>query len=78
MHSLKEVESQMAEHGEKLNRIQRSIEQLAIRQRTQREQNYNPSMMKSCVDTIVVIAIVYFVQYIMKFFNHTSDTKDTW
>ncbi|XP_044594529.1 oxysterol-binding protein-related protein 8 isoform X2 [Cotesia glomerata] len=77
MHSLKEVESQMAEHGEKLNRIQRSIEQLAIRQRTQREQNYNPSMIKSCVDTIVVIAIVYFVQYIMKFFNHTSDTKDT-
>ncbi|XP_057340280.1 oxysterol-binding protein-related protein 8 isoform X5 [Microplitis mediator] len=78
MHSIKEVESQMIEQGEKLTRIQRSLEQLAIRQRTQREQNSNSNILRSSIDTIVVIAIVFFVQYIIKFFSHSnSDTKDT-
>lgn len=79
MHSIKEVESQMIEQGEKLNRIQRSLEQLAIRQRTQREQNSNSNILRSSIDTIIVIAIVFFVQYIIKFFSHSnSNTKDSW
>ncbi|XP_008546715.1 oxysterol-binding protein-related protein 8 isoform X5 [Microplitis demolitor] len=78
MHSIKEVESQMIEQGEKLNRIQRSLEQLAIRQRTQREQNSNSNILRSSIDTIIVIAIVFFVQYIIKFFSHSnSNTKDS-
>ncbi|XP_034940057.1 oxysterol-binding protein-related protein 8 isoform X4 [Chelonus insularis] len=78
MHSIKEVESQILEHGEKLNRIQRSLEQLAIRQRSMREQNSNPSMMKNCIDTVIIIAVVYFVQYFVMIWNrNNTDAKET-
>lgn len=57
------------------------LEQLAMRQRTQREQSYNTNMMKNFVDTVIVIVVVFFVQYLMKIWsrNNTIDiAKETW
>ncbi|XP_076160110.1 oxysterol-binding protein-related protein 8 isoform X2 [Ptiloglossa arizonensis] len=66
---IKEVERQMVEYGEKLNRIQYIIEQLAIRQREQGDQNHSISMLKNFIDTILVIVIVFFVQYFVKIWS---------
>lgn len=79
MHTIKEVECQVLEHGEKLNRIQRMLEQLAIRQRGQRDQNVSSSVLKNCVDTLIVIVVVFFVQYFMKLWNRNNiDANSTW
>lgn len=77
--SIKEIENQVLEQNEKLDRIQRMLEQLAMRQRTQREQSYNTNMMKNFVDTIIVIVVVFFVQYIMKLWarNNIDIVKET-
>ncbi|XP_053987852.1 oxysterol-binding protein-related protein 8 isoform X2 [Hylaeus volcanicus] len=66
---IKEVERQMVEYGDKLNRIQHIIEQLAIRQREQGDQHHSISMLKNFIDTIVVIVIVFSVQYFVKIWN---------
>ncbi|XP_063988717.1 oxysterol-binding protein-related protein 8 isoform X3 [Diachasmimorpha longicaudata] len=78
MHSIKEVESRMLQQGEQLNRIQRTLEQLAIRQRSQKESSYNANMVKNFVDTVIVIVVVFFVQYIFKMWNRNNlETKET-
>ncbi|XP_076228163.1 oxysterol-binding protein-related protein 8 isoform X1 [Nomia melanderi] len=63
---MKDVERQMLQYGEKLNRIQHIIEQLAIRQREQGDQHHTISMLKNFIDTILVIVIVLSVQYFAK------------
>ncbi|XP_043788451.1 oxysterol-binding protein-related protein 8 isoform X2 [Apis laboriosa] len=63
---LKELERQMLEYGDKLNRIQHILEQLAIRQREQGDQYHSINMLKSFIDTILVIVIVFSVQYFVK------------
>ncbi|XP_076386413.1 oxysterol-binding protein-related protein 8 isoform X5 [Megachile rotundata] len=69
MDVIKEVERQMMEYGDKLNRIQHILEQLAIRQREQADQHHSISMLKSFIDTILVIVIVFSVQYFVKIWN---------
>lgn len=59
----------MLEYGNKLNRIQHIVEQLAIRQREQGDQHHSISMFKSFIDTVVVIVIVFTVQYFLKIWN---------
>ncbi|XP_015435808.1 PREDICTED: oxysterol-binding protein-related protein 8 isoform X1 [Dufourea novaeangliae] len=66
---VKDVERRMLEYGEKLNRIQYITEQHAIRQREQGEHHHTISMLKSFIDTILVIVIVFFVQYFVKIWN---------
>ncbi|XP_043254038.1 oxysterol-binding protein-related protein 8 isoform X2 [Colletes gigas] len=66
---IKELERQMLEYGEKLNRIQRIIEQLAIRQREHGDQQNSISILKNFIDTILVIVIVFSVQYFVKIWN---------
>ncbi|XP_012349374.1 oxysterol-binding protein-related protein 8 isoform X5 [Apis florea] len=63
---IKELERQMLEYGDKLNRIQHILEQLAIRQREQGDQYHSINMLKSFIDTILVIVIVFSVQYFVK------------
>ncbi|XP_043512420.1 oxysterol-binding protein-related protein 8 isoform X2 [Frieseomelitta varia] len=63
---IKDVERQMLEHGDRLNRIQHILEQLAIKQREQGDQHHSISMLKSFIDTILVIIIVFSVQYFVK------------
>lgn len=63
---MKDVERQMLQYGEKLNRIQHIIEQLAIRQREQGDQHHTISMLKNFIDTILVVVIVLSVQYFAK------------
>ncbi|XP_076674874.1 oxysterol-binding protein-related protein 8 isoform X2 [Andrena cerasifolii] len=66
---IKEVERQMLEYGDKLNHIQHVIEQLARKQREQGDQHHSISMLKSFIDTILVIVIVFSVQYFVKIWN---------
>ncbi|XP_070167345.1 oxysterol-binding protein-related protein 8 isoform X4 [Polyergus mexicanus] len=72
---MKEVESQMLEHGEKLNRIQQIVEQVCKKQRESGEQHHNISMFKSFMDTILIIIIVFLVQYFISVWNN-NPTKD--
>ncbi|KAG5320025.1 OSBL5 protein, partial [Acromyrmex heyeri] len=61
---MKQVEHQMIEHGEKLNRIQQIVEQVVRKQRESGEQHHNINMFKSFVDTILIIVIVFSMEVI--------------
>lgn len=68
---MKEVETQMLEHGEKLNRIQQIVEQVCKKQRESGEQHHNISMFKShFMDTILIIIIVFLVQYFISVWSN--------
>ncbi|XP_011264111.1 oxysterol-binding protein-related protein 8 isoform X2 [Camponotus floridanus] len=67
---MKEVETQMLEHGEKLNRIQQIVEQVCKKQRESSEQHHNISMFKSFMDTILIIIIVFLVQYFISVWSN--------
>ncbi|XP_026672371.1 oxysterol-binding protein-related protein 8 isoform X1 [Ceratina calcarata] len=66
---IKDLDRQMLEYGNKLNRVQHIVEQLAIRQREQGDQHHSINMMKNFIDTILVIVIVFSVQYFVKIWN---------
>ncbi|XP_066596735.1 oxysterol-binding protein-related protein 8 isoform X2 [Prorops nasuta] len=72
---VKEMESQMLDYSQKLNHIQRLIEQLAMRQRAQGEPQHNASILKSVIDTIIIIIVVFFVQYFMRIWSKESSLK---
>ncbi|XP_018308688.1 oxysterol-binding protein-related protein 8 isoform X4 [Mycetomoellerius zeteki] len=72
---MKQVEHQMIEHGEKLNRIQQIVEQVVRKQRESGEQHHTINMSKSFVDTILIIVIVFSVQYFLNIW-HNDPTKD--
>ncbi|XP_020295199.1 oxysterol-binding protein-related protein 8 isoform X2 [Pseudomyrmex gracilis] len=71
---IKEVENQMLEHGEKLARIQQIVEQVARKQREFGEQHHNPTTFKSVADTILIVIILFSVQYFVSMWN-ISPTK---
>ncbi|XP_043495981.1 oxysterol-binding protein-related protein 8 isoform X5 [Polistes fuscatus] len=71
----KDIENQISEYSEKLNRIQHLIEQLAVRQRAQIEQQHHINVFKSFLDTILVIVVVFLVQYFMKIWNTGPSTS---
>ncbi|XP_043578652.1 oxysterol-binding protein-related protein 8 isoform X6 [Bombus pyrosoma] len=66
MDVIKDIERQMLEHGDRLNHIKHILEQLAIIQREQVYQHHSINMLKSFIDTILVIIIVFSVQYFVK------------
>ncbi|XP_011701305.1 PREDICTED: oxysterol-binding protein-related protein 8 isoform X3 [Wasmannia auropunctata] len=66
---MKQMEHQIIEHGEKLNRIQQIVEQVVKKQRESGE-HHNINMFKSFVDTILIIVIVFFVQYCLNIWNN--------
>ncbi|XP_076654577.1 oxysterol-binding protein-related protein 8 isoform X3 [Halictus rubicundus] len=63
---MKDLERHMLQYGEDLNRIQRVVEQIAVKQREQGEQHYTINMLKNFIDTILIIVIVFCVQYLVK------------
>ncbi|XP_017752321.1 PREDICTED: oxysterol-binding protein-related protein 8 isoform X1 [Eufriesea mexicana] len=63
---IKDVERQMIEYGDKLNHVQHILEQLVIKQREQSDQHHSIIMLKNFIDTILVIIIVFSVQYFVK------------
>nr|XP_033331169.1 oxysterol-binding protein-related protein 8 isoform X8 [Megalopta genalis] len=63
---MKDIERHMLKYGEDLNRIQRMVEQIAVKQREQGEHHYTMSMLKNFIDTILIIVIVFCVQYLVK------------
>ncbi|XP_014468771.1 PREDICTED: oxysterol-binding protein-related protein 8 isoform X4 [Dinoponera quadriceps] len=60
---IKEVEHQMLEHGEKLNRIQHIVEQVAKKQREYAELQHNKNLFKSFLDVVFILIIVFFTFY---------------
>ncbi|KYN02188.1 Oxysterol-binding protein-related protein 8 [Cyphomyrmex costatus] len=72
---MKQVEHQMIEQGEKLNRIQQIVEQVVRKQRESGEQHHNINMFKSFMDTILIIIIVFFVQYFLNIW-YNDPTKN--
>lgn len=60
----------MIEHGEKLNRIQQIVEQVVKKQRESGEQHHNINMFKNFVDIILIIVIVFSVQYFINIWNN--------
>ncbi|CAK9809845.1 Oxysterol-binding protein-related protein 8 [Anthophora plagiata] len=76
MDIIKEVERQVLEYGDRLNRIQHILEQLAIKQREQGDQHHTISMLKSFIDIIFVIIIVFSVQYFVKIWS--DKTSGSW
>ncbi|XP_050473152.1 oxysterol-binding protein-related protein 8 isoform X5 [Bombus huntii] len=66
MDLIKDIERQMLEHSDRLNHIKHILEQLAIIQREQVYQHHSINMLKSFIDTILVIIIVFSVQYFVK------------
>lgn len=72
---MKQVDNQMLHHGEKLNRIQQIVEQIAKKQRESGEQHHSINMSKSFIDTILIVIIVFFVQYFISLWKNNS-TKD--
>ncbi|XP_071878920.1 oxysterol-binding protein-related protein 8 isoform X6 [Bombus fervidus] len=66
MDVIKDIERQMLEHGDRLNHIKHILEQLVIIQREQVYQHHSINMLKSFIDTILVIIIVFSVQYFVK------------
>lgn len=76
---MKDVEDQMREHAGTMNRIQRTLEQLAVRQRLQRDHFWNTNMMKNFFDTLIIIATWFFAQYLHSKWNREkNDVKYTW
>ncbi|XP_012539363.1 oxysterol-binding protein-related protein 8 isoform X3 [Monomorium pharaonis] len=67
---MKGIEHQTIEHGEKLNRIQLIVEQVVRKQRESGEQHHNMNMFKSFMDTILIIVIVFSVQYFVNIWNN--------
>ncbi|XP_011867065.1 PREDICTED: oxysterol-binding protein-related protein 8 isoform X2 [Vollenhovia emeryi] len=67
---MKGIEHQMIDHGEKLNRIQLIVEQVVRKQRESGEQHHNINMFKSFVETLLIIVIVFCVQYFVNIWNN--------
>ncbi|EZA48860.1 Oxysterol-binding protein-related protein [Ooceraea biroi] len=56
---IKEMESQMLEHNEKLIRIQQIVEQVARKQRESSDHYHSINIFKSFLDTMLIIIIVF-------------------
>lgn len=72
---VKGMEARLSDHSEKLNQIQRLIEQIAIRQRGLRDHQNNVNIFKTFIDTFIVIIVVLFVQYVVKIWTGSSEPK---
>ncbi|XP_033216342.1 oxysterol-binding protein-related protein 8 isoform X2 [Belonocnema kinseyi] len=72
---VKGMEARLSDHSEKLNQIQRLIEQIAIRQRGLRDHQNNVNIFKTFIDTFIVIVVVLFVQYVVKIWAGSSEPK---
>lgn len=72
---VKSVEDRMHEHTEKLDQIQRLIEQMAIRQRAGRDRQNGSRLGKHVVDTLIIIFVVFIAQFIMRIWSGASSLK---
>lgn len=63
----------MLEQTEKINQIHRLIEQIAITRHRAQRNDTNSVMYKNIIDTVIVIVVVLFFQYVMKAFGSTKE-----
>ncbi|XP_046589056.1 oxysterol-binding protein-related protein 8 isoform X3 [Neodiprion lecontei] len=74
---IKEMDSRLLDNGEKLNRIQHIVEQLAIKQREQKANASETRMSRNLLDTGIVIAVIFIIQYLLNLWNSRSlETKE--
>lgn len=71
---LKSVEERVREQAEKIDHIQRLLEQVSARQRAPRDRLSGMRLTKHAIDTAIVVIIVLFVQFIMRFIWKGSST----
>lgn len=64
---MKSVEERVREQAEKIDHIQRVLEQVSARQRAPRDRWSGMRMTKYAIDTAIVVITVLFVQFIMRF-----------
>ena len=75
MNMVKGVEERVHQNTEKLDHIQRLIEQVAMRQRAPRERANGSRFSKHLIDTLIVIFVVFVAQYIMRFWGGGPSLK---
>ncbi|XP_058806825.1 oxysterol-binding protein-related protein 8 isoform X3 [Phymastichus coffea] len=63
---VKSVESRMQSQAEKLDHIQRLLEQMSVRQRQTRERANGLRLSKHFIDTIIIVFVVFIAQYVMR------------
>ena len=67
------METHMTEQTEKINQIHRIVEQIAITRHRAQRNDTNLIMYKNIIDTVIVIVVVLFVQYVMKVLGATKE-----
>lgn len=73
------MDTRLLDHGEKLNRIQHIVEQLAIKQREQKGNANQLNNTRNLIDFGIVIAAFFIIQYIMMFwYGNGSNVKEIW
>ncbi|XP_046734828.1 oxysterol-binding protein-related protein 8 isoform X7 [Diprion similis] len=74
---IKEMDSRLLDNGEKLNRIQHIVEQLAIKQREQKANASETRPLRNLLDTGIVIVVIFIIQYLLNLWNSRSlETKE--
>ena len=71
---VKSVENKMHEHAEKLEHIQRLIEQLSMRQRATRERQNASRLSKHITDTLIIVFVVFIAQWLMRVWSGVTST----
>ncbi|XP_032676276.1 oxysterol-binding protein-related protein 8 isoform X3 [Odontomachus brunneus] len=69
---IKEVEHQMLEHSEKLNRIQHIVEQVAKKQREYAELQRNKNLFKNFMDVVFILITAFFTSYLANIFRDST------
>ncbi|XP_014208693.1 oxysterol-binding protein-related protein 8 isoform X2 [Copidosoma floridanum] len=69
---VKHVEERLHQHSEKLDNIQRLLEQSSVRQRAARDRLSGGRLTKHLTDTLIVVLVVFIAQFIMRFWSSNS------
>lgn len=70
---VRSVEERMHEQSEKLDHMQRVLEQVSARQRAPRDGHSR--FTKHLTDTLVIVFIVFIAQFIMRIWNSASTLR---
>ncbi|KAJ8675441.1 hypothetical protein QAD02_011227 [Eretmocerus hayati] len=73
-HMMKSVEERIHEQTEKLDQIQRLVEQVAVRQRAPRDRQTSTRITKHLIDTAIIVAIVIIVQFITRIWGRITSS----
>lgn len=72
---VKHVEERLLEQNEKLDNMQRLLEQSVARQRGTRDRLGGLRLTKHITDTLIVVFVVFISQFIMRFWGKKAAEK---